>query len=160
MEASLPTQREEALQLFKIAHRRTVCTRGVPFVNVLDVGGKYACLHVCTSRSEQDIVRMPVDREHGGADRLLELLRHPPVVVRIKGTNRDRPGRLGNDVITGVFKNDDSAPHTHLAPLATANLSSKGLQRTKVAARLMRSKTSVGFQTGRPVSGSGACCHT
>ena len=38
---------------------------------------------------------MPVDREHGGTDGLLELLRDPPVVVRIEGANRDRPGRLG-----------------------------------------------------------------
>ena len=49
---------------------------------------------------------------------------------------------------------------THRAPLATANLSSSGLQRTNVAARLMRSMTSVGFQTVRPVCGSGDCCHT
>ena len=49
---------------------------------------------------------------------------------------------------------------THRAPLATANLSSSGLQRTNVAARLMRSMTSVGFQTVRPVCGSGVCCHT
>lgn len=40
------------------------------------------------------------------------------------------------------------------SPLATANLSSLGLQRTNVAARLMRRRTRVGFQTRRPVSGS------
>lgn len=49
---------------------------------------------------------------------------------------------------------------THRAPLATANLSSFGLHRTCVAARLIRSKTSVGFQIIRPVCGSGLCCHT
>jgi hypothetical protein len=33
----------------------------------------------------------PVDRDDGGADRLLELLCDPPAVVRIEGTNRDCP---------------------------------------------------------------------
>ena len=42
-----------------------------------------------------------------------------------------------------------------LAPLATANLSSFGLHRTNVAARLTRSSTSVGFHAIFPVSGSG-----
>ena len=76
-------------------HRRTVFTLGAPFVYVLDVGGKHAGLHVRTSRSEQHIVRMPINREYGGTDGFLELLRDPPVVVRIEGTNRDRPERLG-----------------------------------------------------------------
>ena len=49
---------------------------------------------------------------------------------------------------------------TYRAPLATANLSSLGLQRTCVAARLMRNRTRVGFQIIRPVCGSGLCCHT
>jgi hypothetical protein len=68
---------------------------------------------------------------------------------------------IGNSLThTHIFQRRRVKPTTHLAPLATANLSSNGLQRTYVAARLMRSKTSVGFQTMRPVSGSGACCHT
>lgn len=44
---------------------------------------------------------------------------------------------------------------SHLAPLATANLFSNGLHRTKVAARLMLSNTNVGFHSVRPVWGSG-----
>jgi hypothetical protein len=44
---------------------------------------------------------------------------------------------------------------TYLAPLATANLFSSGLQRTKVAARLIFNNTNVGFHSTRPVWGSG-----
>jgi hypothetical protein len=62
-----------------------------PLVHVFDVGRKDAGLHVRASCGEQDIVRVPVDREYGGADRLLELLCDPPVVVWIKRTNRDCP---------------------------------------------------------------------
>jgi len=130
-------------------------------VNVFDVGRKDAGFHVRASCGEQNIVWVPVDREDGGADRLLELLRDPPVVVWIKRTNRDSPvdqGRLNTHVHRAIpFLITEG---TDLAPLATANLSSNGLQRTKVAARLTRSNTSVGFQMTRPVSGSGACCHT
>lgn len=42
-----------------------------------------------------------------------------------------------------------------LAPLATANFSSLGDQRTNVADRLRRRRTSVGCHVGAPVSGSG-----
>jgi hypothetical protein len=41
---------------------------------------------------------MPVDREDGRANRLLELLCDPPVVVWIEGTNRDGPLDQGQSV--------------------------------------------------------------
>ena len=50
--------------------------------------------------------------------------------------------------------------NTHRAPLATANLSSRGLHLTNVAALLILSNTSVGFHIVCPVEGSGVCCHT
>jgi len=46
------------------------------------------------------------------------------------------------------------------APDATANFSSLGDQRTKVAERLMRRRTSVGCHTGEPVSGCASSVHT
>lgn len=47
---------------------------------------------------------------------------------------------------SGVARTD-GAVSSHLAPLATANLFSRGLQRTKVAARLMFNSTKVGFHS-------------
>jgi hypothetical protein len=58
----------------------------------------------------------------------------------------------------------DSASYWHtaivLAPDATANFSSFGDQRTNVAERLMRRRTSVGCQTAAPVSGSASRVQT
>jgi hypothetical protein len=81
----------------KTAHKRTASSERAPsLVNVFDsdVSRKHASLHVRTSHSEQDIVRMPVDREDGGADQLLELFCDPPVVVRIERTNCNCPFEL------------------------------------------------------------------
>lgn len=58
--------------------------RVLPLVNVFDVSGEHTGLHVRASCSKQDIVGVPVDREDGRADRLLQLFRHPPVVVRVE----------------------------------------------------------------------------
>jgi hypothetical protein len=58
--------------------------RGLPFVNIFDIGREHASLHVCAPCGEQDIVWMPVNRENGRTDRLLELFRNPPVVVRVE----------------------------------------------------------------------------
>jgi hypothetical protein len=49
---------------------------------------------------------------------------------------------------------------THRAPLATANLFSRGLHLTKVAALLILSRTRVGFHIILPDWGSGVCCQT
>jgi hypothetical protein len=37
---------------------------------------------------------MPIDREHGRSDRLLQQLGHPPVVLFVERTDRNRAGRL------------------------------------------------------------------
>ena len=131
--------------------------RNSPLVNVFDVGGKDTGLHVRASCSEQDVVWVPIDRKNCRTDWLLELLRDPPIVVWVERANGDGPLIKGSWVKS---VSDKRVGNTHLAPLATANLSSNGLQRTKVAARLMRNRTRVGFQTVCPVRGSGACCHT
>lgn len=60
--------------------------------------------------------------------------------------------------VNGFLDTDDGK--SDLAPLATANLSSFGLHRTKVAALFIRSSTSVGFHTILPVGGSGDWDHT
>ena len=125
------------------AYTHNGTSRNSPLVNVFDVGGKDASLHVRASCGEQDVVWVPVDRKDGRTDWLLELLRDPPIVVRVKGANSDRP------LIKGCWVksiSDKKVESTYLAPLATANLSSNGLQRTKVAARLIRNRTRVGFQ--------------
>ena len=123
-------------------------------VDVLDIGRKDTSLHIRASCSEQDVVWVPVDRKNGRSDWFLELLRNPPIIVFVKRANGNCPKQSWMKLISD---NDERA---HLAPLATANLSSNGLQRTKVAARLIRNRTRVGFQTVTPVRGSGACCQT
>ena len=62
--------------------------------------------------------------------------------------------------MTGQRQLDYDYEGQYLAPLATANLFSNGLQRTKVAARLMFSKTKVGFHSNWPVWGSEVWDHT
>lgn len=54
-----------------------------------------AYLHISTSSGEQDVVRVPVEAENGAADRLFDVLAHPPVIVLLKVTDADatRSGR-------------------------------------------------------------------
>lgn len=77
---------------------------------------------------------------------LFELFGNPPVVLFIE--RADCNGTIQESGVSLRFKNING---TYRAPLATANLSSFGLHRTKVAARLIRSKTNVGFQVIAPV---------
>jgi hypothetical protein len=99
--------------------KRKGCTRReepLLLVDVFDVGRKDAGFHVRASCGEQHIVWMPVDREDGGADRLLELLCDPPVVVRIKRTDRDSPldqGRLKH-MYTILNKRNGALTSRHL----------------------------------------------
>jgi hypothetical protein len=59
-------------------------SRRLLLVHILDVRREDTRLHVSTSRRQQDIVRVPVDGEHGGAERLLEQAGDPPVVLRVE----------------------------------------------------------------------------
>lgn len=61
-------------------------------LHVLDVGGEDARLVVGGARDEQHIVRMPVERRDGRADRLFDVLRHPPIVLRLKVADGDEAG--------------------------------------------------------------------
>lgn len=61
----------------------------VPFVDVFDVRRKDASLHVGTASCKKHIVGVPVEREHRGANRLLEQARDPPVVVRVERAHSD-----------------------------------------------------------------------
>lgn len=63
---------------------------------------------------------MPINREHGASDRLLDLLRGPPVHLLIEGTDADGPSPTGDSklVFEGTpaylcrstidFQNDES----------------------------------------------------
>jgi hypothetical protein len=86
----LPIRREGAWRDYLRWHTTALLSENSPLVNVFDVGGKYASLHVRASCSEQDIVWVPVDGKNGRTDWFLELLRDPPIVVWVKGANGDR----------------------------------------------------------------------
>lgn len=58
-------------------------------IHFLDVSRENPCLHVCTARSEEYIVGMPVNRQDSGADGLLEQLADPPVVLGVEGADSD-----------------------------------------------------------------------
>ena len=60
-------------------------------VDALDKGRKHSSLGIRASSRDQDVVGMPVDRQNGRPERLLEMLRDPPVVLFIEGTDSDRP---------------------------------------------------------------------
>ena len=89
MEAFHPRTWAQAL----ITHRQfpDISMRGqYPLlVDILDVRGKDTSLHVCTSSSQQDIVRMPVEGKDSRSDRFLEELRDPPVALFVEGADRD-----------------------------------------------------------------------
>ena len=97
---------------------------------------------------------MPVEGEYRGSDGFLELFGDPPIIISVERA-------YGNCPTTQSANDRIQYKTAHLAPLATANLSSFGLQRTYVAARLIRSKTSVGFQIRAfPCCISGTWVHT
>lgn len=56
-------------------------------VYVLDVRRENTSLHVSTASCEEHVVRVPVDREHSGSDRLLQLACDPPVALGVKRTD-------------------------------------------------------------------------
>lgn len=60
-----------------------------PFVDFLDVRREDPRLHISTPSSEQDIVGVPVHGKHSRPDRLLQMLRNPPVVLGVERANRD-----------------------------------------------------------------------
>jgi hypothetical protein len=91
-------------------------------VYFLYIGREHSDLPICAPRGEQGSIRVPINRKDRTPDRPFDLLE-------------------ANQFISS------SNEHTqmHRAPLATANLFSKGLQRICVAARLIFRTTSVGF---------------
>lgn len=71
-----------------------------PLVDAFDEARKYPGMGVCRSGSQEDGIRVPGDSGDGAPNRLLQLLRHPPVVFLLKIANSDdsRPrtdGKLG-----------------------------------------------------------------
>lgn len=62
----------------------------LPLIDIFDVGREDASLRVRASSSEENIVWVPIDGEHSGADGFLEQLGDPPVVLFIEGADSDR----------------------------------------------------------------------
>lgn len=58
-------------------------------VDALDEGGEDAGVAVGRAGAEQDAVGVPGDRGDGAADGLLQVLRHPPVVLLLEVANGD-----------------------------------------------------------------------
>lgn len=75
-------------------------------IDALDKRGKHARPGVGRARGEQDVVGVPVDREHGRSKRLFEVLRSPPVVFFIKGADGDgSEGRgFSGDSEYGIYR--------------------------------------------------------
>jgi hypothetical protein len=60
-------------------------------VNTLDKGREYISLGIGSSGSEQDVVRVPIDRQDGRPDGLFDVLGYPPVVLFIEGADSNSP---------------------------------------------------------------------
>lgn len=75
-------------------------------IDALDKRGKHARPGVGRARGEQDVVGVPVDREHGRSKRLFEVLRSPPVVFFVKGADGDgSEGRgFSGDSEYGIYR--------------------------------------------------------
>jgi hypothetical protein len=63
-------------------------------INTLDESREDICFSIRSSRSEQDIVRVPVDRQYSRPDRLLDVLGYPPVVLLVKRADSDSPDHI------------------------------------------------------------------
>lgn len=66
--------------------RKRVSSLGV---DTFDECREDVCLGVGRTRSEKDVVRMPVDREDGRPDGLLDVLGDPPVVLLVERADGD-----------------------------------------------------------------------
>lgn len=60
-------------------------------IDPLDESRKDTSLGIGASGGDQDVVRVPIDREDGRSEGLLEVLGDPPVVLFVKGTDGDGP---------------------------------------------------------------------
>jgi hypothetical protein len=60
-------------------------------VSHLDVGGEDADLEVGGAGGEENVVGVPVHRRHRRLQRLLDVLRHPPVVLLVEVADGDNP---------------------------------------------------------------------
>jgi hypothetical protein len=60
-------------------------------VSHLDIGGEDADLEVRGAGGEKDVVGVPVHRRHSRLQRLLDVLRHPPVVLLVEVAYGDNP---------------------------------------------------------------------
>jgi len=67
-------------------------TADLLLVDTLDESREDICLCVRSSRSEQDVVGVPVDGQHSRPDRLLDVLGHPPIVLLVERADSDSPG--------------------------------------------------------------------
>lgn len=61
-------------------------------IDALDEAAEDARVTICAAGSEQDAVRMPGDGRNGAADRLLQMLGHPPVVLGFEVADGDSSG--------------------------------------------------------------------
>jgi hypothetical protein len=60
-------------------------------IDTLDESREDISLSIRSSRSEQDVVGVPVDGQDSRPDRLLDVLGYPPIVLLVKRTNSDSP---------------------------------------------------------------------
>lgn len=109
-------------------------------INALDERRKDVSFGIGGTGSEKDIVGVPVNRKDRRPDGLLDVLRYPPVVLLVEGTNSD--GSKSYQLRSQLSSKGNRAD---LAPLPTANLSSLGDHLTQVAALLILNRTKAGF---------------
>jgi hypothetical protein len=62
-------------------------------IDTLDKCREDICFSIRSSRSEQDVVRVPVDGQYSRPDRLLDVLGYPPVVLLVERADSDSPDR-------------------------------------------------------------------
>lgn len=68
----------------------------VLLVNIANVRREDARPEVCRAAGEENVVWVPVNCRHGGANGLLHVLANPPVILLLKVAHRDEPGTAAN----------------------------------------------------------------
>lgn len=80
-------------------------------IDALDERREDVGLGIRRTSSEEDVVRMPVDREDRGAKRLLDVLGDPPVVLLVKRAHGDGSTRISTYILP---MHPPSVPHNHV----------------------------------------------
>jgi hypothetical protein len=66
-------------------------TADLLLIDTLDEGRKDISLGIRSTRSEQDVVWVPVNRQHSRPDGLLDVFRYPPVILLVEGADGNGP---------------------------------------------------------------------